>query len=82
MENPQLAPANGPTAVIKTTMGEITVQLYPEQAPKAVENFLTHAKNGYYDGIIFHRVIDGFMIQGGDPTGTGRGGRQHLGRRL
>ena len=74
MENPQLAPANGPTAVIKTTMGEITVQLYPEQAPKAVENFLTHAKNGYYDGIIFHRVIDGFMIQGGDPTGTGRGG--------
>jgi len=72
--NPQLAPANGPTAVIKTNMGEITVQLYPEEAPKAVENFITHAKNGYYDGIIFHRVIRDFMIQGGDPTGTGRGG--------
>ena len=73
-DNPQFAPANGPTAVIKTTMGDITVQLYPEEAPKAVENFLTHAKNGYYDGIIFHRVINDFMIQGGDPTGTGRGG--------
>ena len=63
-DNPQFAPANGPTAVIKTTMGDITVQLYPEEAPKAVENFLTHAKNGYYDGIIFHRVINDFMIQG------------------
>ncbi len=72
--NPQLAPANGPTAVIKTNMGDITVQLYPEEASKAVENFITHAKNGYYDGIIFHRVINDFMIQGGDPTGTGRGG--------
>lgn len=74
MQNPQLAPAGGPTAVIKTSMGDITVQLYPEEAPKTVENFLTHAKAGYYDGIIFHRVINNFMIQGGDPTGTGRGG--------
>lgn len=81
-DNPQFAPANGPTAVIKTTMGDITVQLYPEEAPKAVENFLTHAKNGYYDGIIFHRVINDFMIQGGDPTGTGRGGESIWGSSL
>lgn len=74
MSNPQFAEANGPTAVIKTTMGDITIQLYPQEAPKAVENFITHAKAGYYDGIIFHRVIKDFMIQGGDPTGTGRGG--------
>ncbi len=74
IDNPQFAEAKGPTAVIKTNMGEITVQLYPDEAPKAVENFLTHAKNGYYDGVIFHRVINDFMIQGGDPTGTGRGG--------
>lgn len=53
---------------------DIVVRLFPEEAPKAVENFVTHAKNGYYDGVIFHRVIDDFMIQGGDPTGTGRGG--------
>lgn len=74
MSNPQFAQADGPVAVIKTTMGDITVQLYPKQAPKAVENFITHAKDGYYNGIIFHRVIKDFMIQGGDPTGTGRGG--------
>lgn len=74
MPNPQFAEAKGPTAVIKTTIGDITVQLYPEEAPKAVENFITHAKDGYYDGIIFHRVINNFMVQGGDPTGTGRGG--------
>lgn len=74
MENPQLAKADGPTAVIKTSMGDITVQLYPKEAPKAVENFITHAKDGYYDGIVFHRVIRDFMIQGGDPTATGRGG--------
>lgn len=74
MENPQLAKADGPTAVIKTSLGDITVQLYPKEAPKAVENFITHAKDGYYDGIVFHRVISNFMIQGGDPTATGRGG--------
>ena len=61
-------------AVIKTNMGDITVRLFPEYAPKTVENFITHAKNGYYNGIIFHRVIKDFMIQGGDPTGTGMGG--------
>ena len=61
-------------AVIHTSMGDICVRLFPEAAPKAVENFVTHAKDGYYDGVIFHRVIQNFMIQGGDPTGTGRGG--------
>lgn len=61
-------------AVINTTMGTIEIRLFPSEAPKAVENFITHAKNGYYDGLIFHRVIKDFMIQGGDPTGTGRGG--------
>ncbi|MBR2100671.1 MAG: peptidylprolyl isomerase, partial [Eubacterium sp.] len=52
----------------------MTFILLPEAAPKAVENFTTHAKNGYYDGLIFHRVIKDFMIQGGDPNGTGMGG--------
>lgn len=61
-------------AIMKTNMGEIRILLFPDAAPKAVENFTTHAKNGYYNGIIFHRVIPDFMIQGGDPTGTGRGG--------
>lgn len=54
--------------------GDISVVLFPEVAPKAVENFVTHAKDGYYDGVSFHRVIEDFMIQGGDPTGTGAGG--------
>lgn len=67
-------------AVMKTTMGEIKILLFPEAAPKAVENFTTHAQNGYYTGIIFHRVIPDFMIQGGDPTGTGRGGESIWGR--
>ncbi|MDR1911637.1 MAG: peptidylprolyl isomerase [Helicobacteraceae bacterium] len=61
-------------AVLETTQGTIEIELLPEIAPKAVENFTTHIKNGYYDGLIFHRVIKDFMIQGGDPTGTGRGG--------
>lgn len=61
-------------AVLKTNFGEIQIRLFPEQAPKAVENFTTHAKNGYYNGLIFHRVIQDFMIQGGDPTGSGMGG--------
>lgn len=55
-------------ATMKTTMGDIKILLFPEAAPKAVENFTTHAKNGYYDGIVFHRVIDSFMIQGGERT--------------
>ena len=61
-------------ATMKTTMGDIKILLFPDAAPKTVENFTTHAKNGYYNGIIFHRVIPDFMIQGGDPTGTGAGG--------
>ena len=69
------APAPGDTTVtMVTTMGDIRIRLFPDEAPKAVENFLTHAKNGYYNGLIFHRVIRDFMIQGGDPTGTGMGG--------
>ncbi len=59
---------------ITTTMGEIVVQFYPDTAPKAVENFLTLAGDGFYDNVIFHRVIETFMIQGGDPLGTGMGG--------
>lgn len=54
--------------------GDITLKFFPKSAPKAVENFVTHAKQGYYDGLTFHRVIDDFMIQGGDPSGTGAGG--------
>lgn len=68
-------PFSGETvAVVKTTRGEIKIRLFPDKAPKTVENFVTHAKNGYYNGLIFHRVINDFMIQGGDPTATGCGG--------
>ncbi len=66
--------AANPIAVLQTTQGNIELELRADFAPKAVENFITHIKNGYYDGIIFHRIIKNFMIQGGDPTGTGRGG--------
>lgn len=59
---------------MNTTLGAVKIKLFPEFAPKTVENFLGHAKSGYYNGIIFHRVIQDFMIQGGDPTGTGMGG--------
>jgi cyclophilin family peptidyl-prolyl cis-trans isomerase len=58
-------------AVIKTNMGTISIRFYPDQAPLAVSNFKGLAAKGYYDGIVLHRVIDGFMVQGGDPTGTG-----------
>lgn len=64
----------GPKATIKTNYGEMRFQLFPEIAPKAVKNFVGLSKNGYYKGVIFHRVIKDFMIQGGDPTGTGMGG--------
>lgn len=70
----QFEPAQGATATMKTNMGDITIMFFPEEAPRCVENFLTHAKNGYYDGLVFHRVIKNFMIQGGDPEGTGMGG--------
>ena len=74
---PQLNLENekGPKAIIKTNYGEMKFQLFPKQAPKAVENFVGLAKKGFYDGIVFHRVIKDFMIQGGDPTGTGMGGQ-------
>ena len=69
-------PKKGETIAIITVknFGDIKLKFYKEEAPKAVENFLTHAKEGYYNGQIFHRVINEFMIQGGDPTGTGTGG--------
>lgn len=62
------------TATIVTNYGEIKIRLFPEVAEKTVENFTEHAKAGYYDGLIFHRVMEDFMIQGGDPLGTGSGG--------
>lgn len=65
---------NEKVATLKTTMGDLKIKLFPEVAPKAVENFVKLAESGYYNGIIFHRVIPDFMIQGGDPTGTGMGG--------
>ncbi|KAG1134542.1 hypothetical protein G6F42_000434 [Rhizopus arrhizus] len=64
----------GTSAIIRTTSGDIHMRLFPDAAPKAVENFTTHAKNGYYDNLIFHRVIKGFMIQTGCPFGDGTGG--------
>ena len=74
-------PAAGDTvATISTNHGDIKILMLPEYAPKAVENFLTHAENGYYNGLIFHRIIKDFMIQGGDPTGTGCGGESIFGR--
>lgn len=60
--------------VLETNVGKIELKMFPKIAPKAVENFTTHVKNGYYNGLIFHRIIKNFMIQGGDPEGTGRGG--------
>lgn len=74
-------PAKGEEIVVMTTnKGVMKFRLFPQAAPKAVENFKTHVKNGYYNGIIFHRVIDNFMIQGGDPTGTGMGGESIWGK--
>ncbi len=74
------ADTKAPIVVLETNQGKIEIQTRPDVAPKAVENFVTHAKNGYYNGVIFHRVIKGFMIQGGDPTGTGRGGESIWGK--
>jgi len=69
-------------AVIKTTMGEIEIELFDKLTPKTVNNFVGLANKGYYNGVIFHRVIDNFMIQGGDPTGTGRGGESIYGKKF
>ncbi len=71
---------NETVAVIHTNYGDITIRFFPDAAPKAVENFIGLSKKDYYDGVIFHRVIDGFMIQGGDPEGTGRGGKSLWGK--
>ncbi|APB31561.1 peptidylprolyl isomerase [Vagococcus teuberi] len=70
------------TATIKTNRGDIKVALFPEQAPKTVKNFIELSKKGYYNGVIFHRVIPDFMIQGGDPTGTGMGGESIYGEKF
>jgi peptidyl-prolyl cis-trans isomerase B (cyclophilin B) len=70
----QIDPKKNYKATIETPRGNIVISLYAEHAPKTVNNFVFLAKEGYYDGLLFHRVISNFMIQGGDPTGTGRGG--------
>jgi len=69
-----------PTAAIETTQGVVEIELRPDIAPKACENFIALSKKGYYNGLIFHRIIKGFMIQGGDPTGTGTGGASVWGK--
>ncbi len=70
----QIDPSSTYTATIKTNKGDITAKLFAGEAPNTVNNFVFLAREGFYDGVIFHRVIKGFMIQGGDPTGTGTGG--------
>lgn len=65
--------------IMHTSMGDISIRLFPEGAPKTVKNFVTHAENGYYNGLKFHRVIEDFMIQGGDPKGDGTGGESIYG---
>jgi len=69
-----LAGGKAPVVELQTNQGTIVLKMFPKASPLAVENFVTLAKKGYYNGTLFHRVIKGFMIQGGDPTGTGRGG--------
>ncbi|MBS4034800.1 MAG: peptidylprolyl isomerase [Ignavibacterium sp.] len=69
-------------AVIKTNMGTIEIEMFEKQTPRTVGNFVGLAEKGYYNGVIFHRVIDNFMIQGGDPTGTGRGGESIYGAKF
>jgi peptidylprolyl isomerase len=75
-----LLEAANPIATLETSKGNIKIELRADLAPKAVQNFVTHSKNGYYNGLIFHRVIKDFMIQGGDPTGTGAGGESIWGK--
>jgi cyclophilin family peptidyl-prolyl cis-trans isomerase len=81
--NPKVPPgaksSGGNHAIIATDKGEIEIELLPDAAPKAVENFRLLAEHGYYDGLTFHRVIKGFMLQGGDPMGDGRGGQSAWG---
>ncbi|MCB9078034.1 MAG: peptidylprolyl isomerase [Anaerolineaceae bacterium] len=70
----QIDPEKSYKVSMDTTQGTIEIELFPEYAPKTVNNFVFLAREGFYDGVTFHRVISNFMIQGGDPTGTGRGG--------
>lgn len=70
----KLDPTKSYTATIKTNRGDIVIDLFADKTPRTVNNFVFLAKDGYYNGVIFHRVIDNFMVQTGDPTGTGRGG--------
>merc|ERR1711988_1625412 len=74
--------AGAPRVQLETSMGAITVELYDRHAPRTCKNFQALAAKGYYDGVIFHRVIKDFMIQGGDPTGTGRGGESIYGAKF
>lgn len=74
--------ANAEGVTLHTTLGDITIALFKDQTPKTCENFATLAATGKYDNVIFHRIIKGFMIQGGDPTGTGRGGSSIWGRKF
>ena len=71
---------DGKIVILETNQGNVEIELMPDVAPKACENFTKLAEKGYYDGLIFHRVIKGFMVQGGDPTGTGRGGQSVWGK--
>ncbi|MEJ7900971.1 MAG: peptidylprolyl isomerase [Thermomicrobiales bacterium] len=70
----QLAPDKTYTATLETTKGKIEVEFFPDEAPKTVNNFVFLAREGFYDGTPFHRIVKGFVVQGGDPTGTGSGG--------
>ncbi|MBW3555269.1 MAG: peptidylprolyl isomerase, partial [Gemmatimonadetes bacterium] len=65
------------TATVETNHGTLEIELFEDRAPKTTKNFIDLAEKGFYDGVVFHRIIEGFMIQGGDPTGTGRGGPGH-----
>jgi peptidyl-prolyl cis-trans isomerase-like 1 len=77
-----LNPPGAPLVLFETTLGNVEVELYYLHAPKTAQNFFELAKKGYYDGLIFHRIIKDFMIQGGDPTGTGRGGESIFGAKF
>ncbi|KAF8499953.1 cyclophilin-like domain-containing protein [Gautieria morchelliformis] len=68
--------------LLETSLGQIEVELYWDHAPKTCKNFLELASRGYYNGVVFHRIISDFMVQGGDPTGTGRGGTSIYGQRF
>jgi peptidyl-prolyl cis-trans isomerase-like 1 len=83
MEKSKMTDTKGKEIVVmETSMGTIEIEMYRADAPKTVENFVQLARKGYYNGIIFHRVIDNFMIQGGDPTGTGMGGESIYGAKF